>query len=51
MSRHRTADGQAERSVAIWPIVAVGAVLVLLLGWLAWSWTGDILARRLQAQL
>lgn len=51
MSRHRTEDGPSERSVAIWPFVAVGAVLVLLLGWLAWSWTGDILARRLQAQL
>jgi hypothetical protein len=37
--------------VAIWPFVAVGAVLVLLLGWLGWSLTGDILTRRLQAQL
>jgi Ca-activated chloride channel homolog len=51
MSRHRTAGGQAERSVAIWPFVAVGAVLVLLLGWLAWSLAGDVLAGRLQAQL
>jgi Ca-activated chloride channel homolog len=51
MSRHRAEGGPSERSVAIWPFVVVGAVLVLLLGWLAWSWTGDILARRLQAQL
>lgn len=51
MSRHRAEGDPSERGVAIWPFVAVGAVLVLLLGWLAWSWAGDILARRLQAQL
>src|SRR5215470_17228080 len=51
MSRHRTAGGPAERSVAIWPFVVVGAVLILLLGWLGWIWTGDVLTRRLQAQV
>jgi Ca-activated chloride channel homolog len=51
MSRHRSADDPSERGVAIWPFIAVGAVLVVLLGWLGWSWAGETLARRLQAQL
>jgi Ca-activated chloride channel homolog len=51
MTRHRAAGGPSERSVAIWPLVAIGAVLVLVLGWLGWLWAGDVLASRLQAQL
>ena len=50
MARHRAAvDPSSRRGVAIWPFVAVGAVLALLLGWLGWSWAGNLLESRLQA--
>lgn len=50
MARHRAAvDPSAGRGVASWPFLAVGAVLVLLLGWVGWSWAGGVLERRLQA--
>jgi Ca-activated chloride channel family protein len=47
MARHRGAVDPAKRGVAIWPFVAVGAVLLVLLGWVGWSWAGDVLERRL----
>lgn len=49
MARHRAAVLSSRRGVAIWPFVAVAAVLALLLGWLGWNWAGGVLERRLQA--
>lgn len=51
MSRHRALRGPARRGIAKWPFVAVAVVLVLAVGWMSWSYTGDLLERRAAAQL
>jgi len=51
MSRHRAARGPARRGVAKWPIVALGTVLLMVLGWMGWSYAGDLLERRAAAEL
>lgn len=52
MSRHRAARGPSRRrGVAKWPFVAVGTIVLLALGWMGWSYAGDLLERRAAAQL
>src|SRR5215204_1002560 len=51
MSRHRAMRGPAHRGVAKWPIVALSTVTLIVLGWLGWSYAGDLLERRAAAQL
>lgn len=34
----------------MWPFFVIGVVLLVLLGWLGWSWAGDLLDQRAEAQ-
>jgi Ca-activated chloride channel family protein len=50
MSRHRALRTRVRRGVAQWPIAVIGLVVLLVLGWLGWNWTGSVLERRAAAQ-
>ncbi len=51
MSRHRAMRGPARRGFAKWPFVSVGTVVLMVAGWLSWSYAGDLLERRAAARL
>ncbi|WP_367137414.1 substrate-binding domain-containing protein [Saccharothrix sp. HUAS TT1] len=50
MSRHRALRTKVRRGIAKWPVAIVGLVALVVLGWLGWSWVGDIVERRAAAQ-
>ncbi|GAB3008657.1 substrate-binding domain-containing protein [Saccharothrix stipae] len=50
MSRHRALRTKVRRGIATWPVAIVGLVVLLVLGWLGWSWVGGIVERRAAAQ-
>ncbi|MFI6099710.1 substrate-binding domain-containing protein [Lentzea sp. NPDC051213] len=50
MSRHRALRAKVRRNVAKWPVTVVVVVVLIGLGWLAWSWAAGVLDRRAQAQ-
>ncbi len=49
MSRHRALRARVRRGIAKWPVLIVVFVVLIGLGWLAWSWAGGVLDRRAQA--
>ena len=50
MSRHRALRTKVRRGIATWPVAIVGLVVLLVLGWLGWSWVGGLVERRAAAQ-
>ncbi|MEU4743800.1 substrate-binding domain-containing protein [Actinosynnema sp. NPDC023658] len=50
MSRHRALRTKVRRGIAKWPVAIVGLVVLLVLGWLGWSWVGGIVERRAAAE-
>ncbi|MDQ2587748.1 substrate-binding domain-containing protein [Saccharothrix yanglingensis] len=50
MSRHRALRTKVRRGIAKWPVLIVGLVALLVLGWLGYSWVGGIVERRAAAQ-
>ncbi|MEU4805979.1 substrate-binding domain-containing protein [Actinosynnema sp. NPDC023587] len=50
MSRHRALRTKVRRGIATWPVAIVGVVVLLVLGYLAWTWVGGIVEQRAAAQ-
>ncbi|MGZ3143578.1 substrate-binding domain-containing protein [Lentzea chajnantorensis] len=50
MSRHRSLRAKVRRGIAKWPVAIVAVVVLIALGWGAWSWIGGVLDKRAQAQ-
>ncbi|KAA2254076.1 VWA domain-containing protein [Solihabitans fulvus] len=50
MARHRALRTTVRRGVARWPLAIVGLVVLVLIGWLGWTWLGGVLDRRAAAQ-
>jgi Mg-chelatase subunit ChlD len=50
MARHRTLRTRVRRGIARWPVAVVGLVVLVVLGWLSWTWAGGVLDRRTAAQ-
>lgn len=51
MARHRSPDAAARRrGVAHWPLAVVSVVVVVLLGWLGWTWLSNVMDRRAAAE-
>ncbi|GGM56496.1 hypothetical protein GCM10012275_29500 [Longimycelium tulufanense] len=50
MGRHRALGSASRRGVAGWPIAVLGLVLLVVVGWLGWSWLGGLLERRAAAE-
>ncbi|GGP63320.1 substrate-binding domain-containing protein [Saccharothrix coeruleofusca] len=50
MSRHRALRTKVRRGIAKWPVAVVSLVVLLVLGWLGWSWVGGVVERRAAAQ-
>src|SRR5438445_5870956 len=46
MARHRTLRTRVRRTIAHWPLLAIGAVVLLLLAWLGYTWLGGVLEQR-----
>ncbi|MEJ2858101.1 MULTISPECIES: substrate-binding domain-containing protein [unclassified Saccharothrix] len=49
MSRHRALRTKVRRGIAKWPVAIVGVVVLLLLGYFAWTWVAGIVDRRAAA--
>ncbi len=49
MSRHRALRARVRRGIAKWPVLIVVFVVLIGLGWLAWSWAGGVLDSRARA--
>src|SRR4051794_13919842 len=50
MARHRALGTGGRRRLAKWPVAITGLVVLILLGWLAWTWLGGVLERRAAAE-
>jgi hypothetical protein len=50
MARHRALVTRVRRRLAKWPVAVTGLVVLVLLGWLAWTWLGGVLERRAAAE-
>jgi len=50
MARHRALVTRVRRRMAKWPVAITGLVVLILLGWLAWTWLGGVLERRAAAE-
>jgi hypothetical protein len=50
MARHRALVTRVRRRLAKWPVAITGLVVLLLLGWVAWTWLGGVLERRAAAE-
>jgi Ca-activated chloride channel homolog len=50
MARHRTRETRVRRGIAHWPLLVLGAVVLVVLGWVAYTWVGGVLERRAAAQ-
>ncbi|MBW4721087.1 VWA domain-containing protein [Saccharothrix obliqua] len=50
MSRHRALRTKVRRGIAKWPVAIVGVVVLVVLGYFAWTWVGGIVERRAAAQ-
>ncbi|MFI9387301.1 substrate-binding domain-containing protein [Kutzneria sp. NPDC052558] len=50
MARHRALVTRVRRGMAKWPVAITGLVVLLLLGWVAWTWLGGVLERRAAAE-
>lgn len=50
MSRHRALRTKVRRGIAKWPVVIVGVVALVVLGWLGWTWVGGVVERRAAAE-
>jgi Ca-activated chloride channel homolog len=50
MARHRALVTRVRRRIAKWPIAIIGLVILAVLGWVAWTWLGGVLARRAAAE-
>lgn len=49
MSRHRALRAKVRRGIAKWPVLIVVFVVLIGLGWLAWSWASGVLDSRARA--
>ncbi|GAA3656339.1 substrate-binding domain-containing protein [Lentzea roselyniae] len=49
MSRHRALRARVRRGIAKWPVLIVVFVVLIGLGYLAWSWAGGVLDSRARA--
>ncbi|GDY28647.1 substrate-binding domain-containing protein [Gandjariella thermophila] len=50
MARHRTRETRVQRGIARWPLLVLGMVVLIVLGWLGYTWIGGVLQRRAAAQ-
>jgi Ca-activated chloride channel family protein len=50
MARHRALVTRVRRRMAKWPVAITGLVVLVLLGWVAWTWLGGVLERRAAAE-
>src|SRR5437763_753143 len=50
MARHRTLHTRVRRGIAHWPLLIVGLVALVVLGWLGYTWVGGVLERRAAAE-
>ena len=50
MARHRALVTRVRRGMAKWPVAITGLVVLILLGWVAWTWLGGVLERRAAAE-
>ena len=50
MARHRALVTRVRRRLAKWPVAVTALVVLLLLGWVAWTWLGGVLERRAAAE-
>ncbi|MCP2257862.1 von Willebrand factor type A domain-containing protein [Streptoalloteichus tenebrarius] len=50
MGRHRSRGDDARRGIAWWPLAALAAVVLVVLGYVGWTWLGGLLDRRAAAE-